>query len=72
MVGEISSKTRDPVKKHYINVKYGGKWGGWCSNEVNGPYRVGLWKHIKKRMGKKVIMLIYLNQMGSQKRRDIL
>jgi hypothetical protein len=22
--------------------------GGWCSNDVNGSHRVGLWKNIRK------------------------
>jgi hypothetical protein len=29
-----------------VDSKYGTAWGRWCSNEVHGSYRVGLWKNI--------------------------
>ena len=29
-----------------INVKYGCRWGGWCSSFVLSPYGVSLWKNI--------------------------
>ena len=29
-----------------INVKYGCRWGGWCSSFVPSPYGVSLWKNI--------------------------
>ena len=31
-----------------VEIKYGGLWGGWCSNSVAGPHGEGLWKHIRK------------------------
>jgi len=27
--------------------KYDSMWGGWCSNAVNGSYRVGVWRNIR-------------------------
>ena len=31
-----------------VDSKYGSLWGGWCSLEPGGAYRVGLWKNIRK------------------------
>jgi hypothetical protein len=31
-----------------VAVKYGNQWGGWCSNEVFGIYRVGHKKFIRR------------------------
>jgi len=27
-----------------VEFKYESSWGGWCSNEVHGTYRVGIMK----------------------------
>lgn len=32
---------------------------GWCSNEVYGPHRVGLWKNIRKDLLKFSINIIF-------------
>ena len=29
-----------------IEVKYGCRWGSWCSSSVSSPHSVGLWKNI--------------------------
>ena len=31
-----------------IEVKYGCRWGGWCSSSVSSPYGVGVWKNISQ------------------------
>jgi hypothetical protein len=30
-----------------VDSKYGSAWGGCCSSEPIGVYRVGLWKNIR-------------------------
>lgn len=39
---------REALWKQVIYGKYGEEEGGWCSCEVRGSFRVGLWKAIKK------------------------
>ena len=39
---------RDCTWKTLINIKYGLEGLGWCSNEIRGPFGVGLWKEIIK------------------------
>ena len=39
---------KDCTWKTLINSKYGLEGLGWCSKEVCGPFRVGLWKEILK------------------------
>ena len=39
---------RDCTWKTLINLKYGLEGLGWCSKEIRGPFRVGLWKEIIK------------------------
>ena len=39
---------RDCTWKTLINIKYGLEGLGWCSKEIRGPFRVGLWKEIIK------------------------
>lgn len=34
--------------KSVVEAKFGNMWGEWCSNEVFGPYKVGVWKNIKR------------------------
>jgi hypothetical protein len=34
-----------------VDYKYGSSWGGWCSSELVGAYRVGLWKNIRRGLG---------------------
>jgi hypothetical protein len=29
-------------------AKYGYLNGGWCTKEVDGPFGVGVWKHIRR------------------------
>jgi hypothetical protein len=31
-----------------VDSKFGSLWGGWCSFEPVGAFRVGLWKNIRK------------------------
>jgi hypothetical protein len=42
-----------------METKYGSMRGGWCSNEVVGPFRVGLWKNIRRGWG----IFLYLSNM---------
>ena len=37
---------KDALWRKVIEVKYGCRWGGWCSNFVFGPYGISLWKNI--------------------------
>lgn len=41
---------RKVLWRRAIDNKYGSMWGrgGWCLNRVQGPYRVCLWKSIRK------------------------
>jgi hypothetical protein len=39
---------REALWRVIMDSKYGYSWGGWCSNEVLGLYRVGLWKNIRR------------------------
>jgi hypothetical protein len=34
-----------------VEVKHGCMNGSWCTKVVEGPYGVGLWKHIQKGWG---------------------
>jgi hypothetical protein len=34
-----------------VEAKYGCLNGGWCSKEVEGPFGVGVWKHIRRGWG---------------------
>jgi hypothetical protein len=34
--------------KVVVDAKFGGSWGGWCSNKPHGTYEVGLWKNIRR------------------------
>jgi hypothetical protein len=34
-----------------VDAKFGGLWGGWCSNELVGSYGVGVWKNIRRVCG---------------------
>jgi len=34
-----------------IELKYGLKRGGWCSEEARGPYGVSLWRNIRNGWG---------------------
>jgi hypothetical protein len=40
-----------------VNSKYVSAWGGWCSSEPIGAYRVGLWKNIRRGWRSLVVML---------------
>ena len=33
---------KDALWRQVIEVKYGCRWGGWCSSSVSSPYGVGL------------------------------
>jgi hypothetical protein len=34
-----------------VEVKHGCMNGGWCTKVVEGPYGVGMWKHIRRGWG---------------------
>ena len=40
---------KDAQWRQVIDVKYGCRWGGWCSSFVSSPYGVGLWKNISRK-----------------------
>jgi hypothetical protein len=31
-----------------VDIKYGSMRGGWCFEEVGGPFGVGVWKRIRR------------------------
>ena len=39
---------REALRRRVFDTKYGSIWWGWCSNIVQGPYEVFLWKSIRK------------------------
>jgi hypothetical protein len=39
---------REAWWKIVVDSKFGSLWGGWCSLEIVGVFRVGLWKNIRK------------------------
>uniref|UniRef100_A0A2N9FVR5 Reverse transcriptase domain-containing protein n=1 Tax=Fagus sylvatica TaxID=28930 RepID=A0A2N9FVR5_FAGSY len=39
---------REAFWRRVVEAKYGSLWGGWCSNDIRGPYGVSLWKNIRK------------------------
>jgi hypothetical protein len=39
---------REALCRFVVDLKYGSQWGGRCSNEVNGLYRVGPSKFIRR------------------------
>jgi hypothetical protein len=39
---------REAWWKIVVDSKFGSLWGGWCSLELVGVFRVGLWKNIRK------------------------
>ena len=40
---------KDAQWRQVIEVKYGCRWGGWCSSSVSSRYGVGLWKNISRK-----------------------
>ena len=42
------AKQKGAFWRQVINRKYREEERGWCSSEVRGAYRVGLWKALKK------------------------
>jgi hypothetical protein len=38
---------REAYWRLVVKIKYGFMNGGWCSKVVEGPYGVGVWKHIR-------------------------
>uniref|UniRef100_A0A2N9IE81 Reverse transcriptase zinc-binding domain-containing protein n=1 Tax=Fagus sylvatica TaxID=28930 RepID=A0A2N9IE81_FAGSY len=42
------AREKEALWRKIVEIKYGGLWGGWCSNYVAGPHGKGLWKHIRK------------------------
>uniref|UniRef100_A0A2N9IJE2 Reverse transcriptase zinc-binding domain-containing protein n=1 Tax=Fagus sylvatica TaxID=28930 RepID=A0A2N9IJE2_FAGSY len=40
---------REALWRQVVEAKYGGMWGGWCSDVGRGPYGVSLWKYIRRR-----------------------
>jgi len=51
--------------RHVIDSKYALKRGGWCSEEARGPYRVSLWRNIRKGWGSFTHFLSYKVGDGS-------
>uniref|UniRef100_A0A7N2LLU4 Reverse transcriptase zinc-binding domain-containing protein n=1 Tax=Quercus lobata TaxID=97700 RepID=A0A7N2LLU4_QUELO len=39
---------KDALWRQVIEVKYGYRWGGWCSTSVSSPYGVGVQKNISR------------------------
>jgi hypothetical protein len=39
---------REALWRQIVEAKYGGMWGGWCSDIGRGPYGVSLWKFIRR------------------------
>jgi hypothetical protein len=39
---------REAYWRSVVEVKYGCNNGGWCTNVVEGPYGVGVWKQIRR------------------------
>ena len=48
-----------------IDTKYGCLKGGWCSKEVTRPYRVGVWKFIRR--GKRIQNLFDMRWVMGQR-----
>uniref|UniRef100_A0A2N9J9F5 Reverse transcriptase domain-containing protein n=1 Tax=Fagus sylvatica TaxID=28930 RepID=A0A2N9J9F5_FAGSY len=42
------AREKEALWRKIVELKYGGLWGGWCSNSVHGTYGKSLWKHIRK------------------------
>jgi hypothetical protein len=42
---------REALWRAVVYSKYCSAWGEWCSNEVHGLYRVGLWRNIRRGWG---------------------
>uniref|UniRef100_A0A2N9FEZ8 Reverse transcriptase domain-containing protein n=1 Tax=Fagus sylvatica TaxID=28930 RepID=A0A2N9FEZ8_FAGSY len=42
------AREKEALWRKIVDLKYGGLWGGWCSNSVLDPYGKSLWKHIRK------------------------
>jgi hypothetical protein len=38
---------KEALWKIIVEIKYD-VWGVWCSNAVNGSYRVGVWENIRR------------------------
>ena len=39
---------REALWRQVVEAKYGGMWGGWCSDVSRGAYGVSLWKYIRR------------------------
>ena len=39
---------REALWRSVVDAKYGSLWGGWSSKSGKGPYRVSVWKFIRK------------------------
>ena len=49
-----------------METKYGGMWGGWCSEEGHGSYGVSVWKSIRKDWGCFVPFISYRVGVGDK------
>jgi hypothetical protein len=38
----------DALSRKVVDIKYGNMRSGWCSKQVGGPFRVGVWKCIRR------------------------
>jgi hypothetical protein len=45
--GQRYAIKREALWRLMVEAKFGSLWEGWCSNEVFGPYGVGVWKNIR-------------------------
>jgi hypothetical protein len=39
---------KEALWRRIVESKYGGMWGGWCTNPGQGPYGLSLWKYIRR------------------------
>jgi hypothetical protein len=46
---------REALWRLVIDAKYNSSRGGWCYEEVVGPFGVGVWKHIRRGISSPVL-----------------
>jgi len=47
----------DALWRSVVEIKYGSRWGGWCSNVAIGSFGFGVWKNISRGWGKFYIFI---------------
>jgi hypothetical protein len=40
---------REAWLKIVVDAEFRSEWGGWCSIDLTGPHKVGLWKNLRRR-----------------------